>query len=179
MFDDKWLKLEPDDYVIDASNNNDGSVCLLLLIGLDGPYSIFGTPLIKGYYTSHIMEGNGVAKLKIAPNNISSKPVPFEGGTPNQFFDFNKRGASTPNSGSSGVVWVYIMEAICLIGLILLFVYVALPAMKNSFENQAGDSYNQGMVILCSILYFFGVGLFEMYVIEPLFFKAFVRGTLK
>jgi len=45
MFDNKWIKLDADDYVVDASEAQDKSICILMLIALDAPYNIFGTPL--------------------------------------------------------------------------------------------------------------------------------------
>ena len=45
MFQKKWIIVNSEDYVLDVSEAQDGSQCLLLLIGLDGPYNIFGTPI--------------------------------------------------------------------------------------------------------------------------------------
>ena len=42
-----------DEYVLDASDDQDGSVCMLLLVGIDAPYNVFGTPIFQGYYTVH------------------------------------------------------------------------------------------------------------------------------
>ena len=76
MFQEKWLKVERSEYVFDVSDSQDGSECLLLIVGLDAPYNIFGTPIFQGYYSVHEQDGDGKARLGIAPNNISGKPAP-------------------------------------------------------------------------------------------------------
>ena len=53
MFQEKWVKVDADEYVFDVSTSQDGSECLLLIVGLDAPYNIFGTPIFQGYYTVH------------------------------------------------------------------------------------------------------------------------------
>ena len=53
MFQNKWLKVDVDDYVVDRSDAQDASICQLLIFALDAPYNIFGTPIFQGYYSIH------------------------------------------------------------------------------------------------------------------------------
>jgi len=130
---------------------------------------------MKGYYNIHQQDSTGNAKLGIVPNNISSKPTPYNGALPQKYLDFDKRGAQSTD-GASGFGWVYLIEFLFLVGLVLLFIFLVLPKMKESFEKPDG-SYNSGLVMLCSIAYFFGLGITEMWVIEPVFVKVFVHAS--
>ncbi len=54
MFDKKWLTVKRDDYQVDVSEDQDGSICMLLLKGSDSrPFLIMGLPLYVDYYTVH------------------------------------------------------------------------------------------------------------------------------
>ena len=130
---------------------------------------------MKGYYNIHQMDSQGNAKLGIVPNNISSKPTPYSGALPQKYLDFDKRGA-TNSEEISGFGWVYLIEFIFLVALICLFIWLVLPKMKDTFAKEDG-TYNSGLVVLCSIAYFFGLGIFEIWVIEPLFVKVFVHAS--
>lgn len=68
--------------MLDVSEAQDGSSCLLLLIGLDAPYHIFGTPIFQGYYTVHEQDEDGSARLGFVPNNISGKKAVYPGKDP-------------------------------------------------------------------------------------------------
>ena len=94
MFDEKWIKVEASEYVFDVSTADDGSNCLVLIIGLDLPYNVFGTPIFQGYYTVHDQDGNGDARLGYVPNNISGKPPLQKGRKPAYFLNFDEYGST-------------------------------------------------------------------------------------
>ena len=130
MFEKKWIVVNSEDYVLDVSEAQDGSQCLLLLIGLDGPYNIFGTPLFQGYYTIHDQSNKAETRLGFVPTNISSKPKLFLGSKPSFFLDFDDKAKLTRNVNSKaqeGMIFRYVIEGAIALALLLVYFFVALP----------------------------------------------------
>jgi len=71
MFDNKWIMVSPDDYVIDISDAGDRSSCILMIFPQASTFHIMGMPLLIGYYTIHEMDES---RIGIAPHNGSMKP---------------------------------------------------------------------------------------------------------
>ena len=140
-----------------------------MIIALDGAYNIFGTPTFQGYYAMHEQDAAGNARLGFVPNNLSQKPKLFQGEDPIHFLNFNRNGANS-SRGSQGWVWVYVLEAVIGIGLILLYYFVALPGFEKWFSSTAA-------IAGLSAAYFLCAGLFEAYAVQPLLVMAFVRAT--
>lgn len=99
MFQDKWIKVTKDEYVLDASDDQDGSVCMLLLVGVNQAYNVFGTPIFQGYYTVHQQLGNGRARLGFVPNNVSRKSKLSDGTTIRQLLKFGNQSSYTVSDG--------------------------------------------------------------------------------
>ena len=62
--------MEPKDYVVDISDNQDRSLCVLLLSESTSPFFIMGLPIYMDYYTFHMMDNN---RIGFAPHNNSHK----------------------------------------------------------------------------------------------------------
>lgn len=70
LFDDKWLQVHPDEYVVDISETQDRSLCVLLMSEGDRPFIIMGLPIYMNYYTVHDDDNN---RIGFAPHSTSSK----------------------------------------------------------------------------------------------------------
>jgi len=79
MFDKTWLSVLPDDYLLDASPELDGTICQLLLRKGDYPFLVMGLPLYNGYYTVH---DDKEGKMGFVPHKYSAKKGPFWGTVP-------------------------------------------------------------------------------------------------
>ena len=53
MFDKKWLTVKRDDYQVDVSESQDGSLCLLKIKESENPFLVMGLPLYVDYYAVH------------------------------------------------------------------------------------------------------------------------------
>ena len=71
MFDNKWIKVSPEDYVIDISDAGDRSSCILLIFPQDSTFHIMGMPLFIDYYTTHEMDEG---RIGFTPHIDSMKP---------------------------------------------------------------------------------------------------------
>ena len=68
-----WLEVAPEHYVIDASNNRDGSACILGFTGHSAPFFLYGDALFRGYYTIHDDYND---RIGFVPQSESSKSRP-------------------------------------------------------------------------------------------------------
>jgi len=53
MFDQKWLTVKRADYQIDVSEEQDRSICMLLIQQSETPFVVMGLPVYVGYYSVH------------------------------------------------------------------------------------------------------------------------------
>ena len=83
-FGDLWLSMEPKDYVVDISDNQDRSLCVLLLSESTSPFFIMGLPIYMDYYTVHDDANN---RMGFAPRAGSTKTALLEGTQPDRVFD--------------------------------------------------------------------------------------------
>ena len=84
MFDNKWIEVRPEDYVVDISGAQDRSLCILLIFPQNTAYHIFGMPLLVNYYTIHEMEEG---RIGFAPHKDSQKSKLVEAKVPTTLFD--------------------------------------------------------------------------------------------
>ena len=94
MFDNFWLAVEPEDYVIDISPAQDASSCVLLLQPTDSPMLIFGAPIFRGNYVVH---NAAMSTIGFAPHKGSTKEAPVAGELPSKRLG----GSPTSSSGDS------------------------------------------------------------------------------
>lgn len=65
-----WLEIKSDDYLLDASDNGDRSVCIFAFTQNTDDFWLLGDPFYRGYYVVHD-DKNG--KVGIAPHSTSTK----------------------------------------------------------------------------------------------------------
>ena len=56
MYDNHWIEVLPDDYIIDVSQRGDRSLCHMLIVANTEDYFLMGLPLFQGYYSHHNMD---------------------------------------------------------------------------------------------------------------------------
>lgn len=77
MFDQRWLEVDPKDYLQQADEF--GNTCILFVLPVNLPMNILGMPLLVDYYSIHDPQ---TGTIGIAPHNasnkanISSGPIP-------------------------------------------------------------------------------------------------------
>ena len=75
----QWFTISKEDYIVNVGNN----VCVLAFIPHQfGNFWVFGTPILKGYYSVFDNADPTSAKLRVAPSATSSKPVLTSEGFP-------------------------------------------------------------------------------------------------
>ena len=79
MFDGTWFTVKRDDYVVDISEAQDESLCMLLVALGDSPFVVMGLPLYAGYYAVH---DDMRDRIGFAPLAGSSKNEPIWGSNP-------------------------------------------------------------------------------------------------
>ena len=145
LFDNLWIEVRPEEYVLDTSDAQDRSQCALLIASTDGPMNIFGMPVFHGYYTIHDME-NG--RLGYVPTDVSAKK-PLEEAL------FGPPVKTLTKKGKSGKITVIItIQTALLAGLVLAYWYGVKVGFDHCFPDKAG------WVISLSIIYFALVGIF-------------------
>lgn len=118
MFSERFIQVDPEDYVIDVSEGQDRSVCLLLLVASDMPIHVLGMPLFINYYSVHNLEE---ASIEWAPIPGSPKPALKSGVLPVQFF------AAAGQAARGTSPYTYIIEGLLIAGAVILFIYVVWP----------------------------------------------------
>jgi len=83
QFDEYWIKVDPSDYVLDRSEAQDRSVCMLMVFPNSTPFHVIGSPALIGYYTIHEMEKG---RIGFAPHKDSKKPKLEKGEKPKKVF---------------------------------------------------------------------------------------------
>jgi len=79
MFDEHWIGVYPDEYVVDVSQNQDRSMCVLLFSQGEHAFMVMGVPLYQDYYTIHDEAGN---RMGFVPHATSDKPGLAKGTVP-------------------------------------------------------------------------------------------------
>ena len=70
MYDNHWIEVLPDDYIIDVSQRGDRSLCHMLIVANTEDYFLMGLPLFQGYYSHHNMD---YMTIGLIPHYLSSK----------------------------------------------------------------------------------------------------------
>ena len=100
-FNHEWIAVEPKDYVIDVSDSQDRSICVLLLSQGEAPFLIMGLPLYMDYYTVHDDTNN---RIGFAPRSGANKEAIFSGPKPRRVFE------STSPSDPIVNIWSWIIS---------------------------------------------------------------------
>jgi len=81
MFDEYWYIMDPKDYIFDASEGQDGSVCAIAIVANQQDFFLFGNSFLRGYYSIHDMTDG---MLGIVPHKTSNKDFIKKGIKPTQ-----------------------------------------------------------------------------------------------
>ena len=84
MFDNKWIMVHASDYVVDISQAQDRSLCILMIFPQNSAFHVIGAPLFIDYYTIHEMDSG---RIGFAPHNASKKPMLEEAEQPRTLLD--------------------------------------------------------------------------------------------
>lgn len=60
-----WIQINPEDYLVDISENGDGSICHILMMSNEFDFYLFGLPIFQGYYTIHDMVTHSVGYIPL------------------------------------------------------------------------------------------------------------------
>jgi hypothetical protein len=76
MFDEFWHQMSVKDYVFDASEMQDGSICALAIIENEQDFLLMGNSFLRGYYSIHDMQDGYIG---FVPHKTSEKHFLFQG----------------------------------------------------------------------------------------------------
>lgn len=65
-----WLEILPEDYIVDVSQNGDGSICMLQFRANIYDFIVLGTPILQNYYVTFDMDN---ATATFIPNAWTKK----------------------------------------------------------------------------------------------------------
>ena len=77
MFNNYWITLDPEDYLIDITTANDGSALMIMFLQNSYEFFIFGQPIMQNYYMTFSMENS---TMTVVPNAWTTK-MPLQLGT--------------------------------------------------------------------------------------------------
>ena len=84
LFGGKWISIAADEYVVDISDRQDRSICVLLLTEGEQSFFIMGLPIYMNYYTIHDDSNN---RLGFVPHKTSRKGMLPKGHKPKRIFE--------------------------------------------------------------------------------------------
>ena len=106
MFDGRWVSVDPEEYVVDISDPQDGSICVLLLSEGDQAFFVMGLPLYMNYYTIH---DDTQSRIGFVPHQSSAKDLLQSDQQPTRVFE-----SSNPEPGkSSALSWIIAVVLVC------------------------------------------------------------------
>ena len=70
MFNNYWMTLDPEDYLLDVSRASDGSALLIMFLQNSYEFYIFGQPIMQNYYMTFSMENT---TMTVIPNAWTTK----------------------------------------------------------------------------------------------------------
>jgi hypothetical protein len=124
MFNELWIEVKGYDYMVDVSPNRDMSLCQLLLYKNPQAFNVFGSPLLRGYYTTHDSTN---AKITFTPTPNSGKSKLPIGMLPTQNFN-------APLSYSMSI-WIYMLTAILNVVLACIYYFILIPYLSHYIAN--------------------------------------------
>ena len=71
--EENYLEIPADDYVVDISAAQDGSLCNLKIKSINAPFNIMGLPAFEGYYVTHTMGGADGDSMSFVPHKDSDR----------------------------------------------------------------------------------------------------------
>ena len=126
LFDGKWLSVDPSEYVVDISEGQDRSICVLLLSQGEEPFIVMGLPIYMDYYTVH---DELRTTIGFTPNSASSKSAVSRGTKPTRILE----SANPPDPPVNAWSWV-ISIALC----VIFCSFLVLLVTENNDDDERG-----------------------------------------
>ena len=156
MIGDYWFEVRPEEYVLDVSEGNDGSLCIFAISQNTESFNILGGPVLQDYYSIFNLEDGTIG---VAPHTVSQKGVLEEATLPKKKLSSSKNVVI-----ARAVTWVIVFLFAAGLGCVWYFVFY--PWLQDQFDD------NALAVVGISTAYFFVMVLFLVYVIRPLFISV-------
>lgn len=156
MMNNRWIEMRPEEYLFDVSENQDQSVCHVMVLANSYSFFLVGLPFFQGYYTIHDLEAPSIGYI---PHDNSSKDFLVYGEIPDQYLTpivhnvFLEQGP---------YVFLALMAA--------LYYFVLMPQVEKSYEKQTWQWYTAigvyALVVL-AMLWFLVMPLLEKFFGTP------------
>lgn len=130
MFDNKWVAIAPQEYVVDISDNQDRSMCVLLMSKGSNNLFVFGLPLFMDYYTVHDDDND---RLGFVPHDTSAKAPLFSGKQPTRIFK-SSHSADRPVSP-----WSWVISTVFVLAFCAIWIFATAAAMEKQYGDEDSD----------------------------------------
>ena len=166
MFGESWVSVNPDEYVADASQEGDRSLCVLMMTQGTQSFMVMGIPVYSDYYTVHEEENS---RIGFAPRVGSKKEALIQGSDPERSF-----GSSNPPEAPVSI-WSWVITSSILLCFIGLWVWIVLESGdgRRGRRNNDNDAQTWTMAIIGAVfvvamaflLYFFVQPLINSWIV--------------
>lgn len=164
LFDNKWISVNPEHYVVDISDNGDNSLCVLLMSQGEQPFFVMGLPLYMDYYTVHEDENN---RIGFTPRVGSSKSPLIDGRQPDRTYESEDPEAEPVSFYSWLVSSIILLAFICCWACIII----------QSLENR-GSQVNGLTISLVAIGFIFVFGFVIYFWLQPIINNIIIDNNL-
>ena len=143
LFDGYWVGVYPDEYVVDVSEKQDRSMCVLLLSQGDHSFMVMGNPLFQDYYTVHDDEKS---RIGFAPTSISEKSALEAGSQPSRAFGSDR----PPRKPMS--IWTWVICSALILAVAAAWVAVILKSSQDDdIDRRRGDDREKNIWVMIGI----------------------------
>ena len=132
MFDNYWITLDPEDYLLDITTAGDGSALMLMFLQNSYEFFIFGQPIMQNYYMTFSMDNT---TMTVIPNAWTTKKPLQLGTVPTTEL------AAAKGLGLSSLT-AQIVGIVFLAGMVALYYFLLGPYVQKEFTN---DTYIYGI----------------------------------
>lgn len=183
MFDNQWITIEPHEYLVDISDNEDKSICVLLMSQGSTDLFVFGLPLFMDYYTIH---DDAMGAIGFTPHLTSEKGPLTSGKQPTRVFKSDDP-AQRPVSP-----WSYVITGVFVAAFVSLWIVVIVTTIDQEKYKGEGDQDAEGSededeglnkkgkmylwtIVTVAVLMSIGFGLVAFFYLQPLINKWFSK----
>ena len=133
MFDNKWVTIEPHEYLVDISESQDRSICVLLMSQGSTELFVFGLPLFQDYYAIHDNTNN---RIGFGPHINSDKGPLVHGSQPTRVFKSDNPEPRRENG------WSYIACAVFTAMIVALWVVLVVETVQSKTREDRQENEN-------------------------------------
>lgn len=124
--------MDPADYLLDVSENGDGSTCLFMMMAFNMEFFLMGMPMYQGYYTVHDMDEPSIG---FVPHAKSTK-MPIQTGV-------------VPENGLPGInatAWIEIVSIIYFLAVYGVWYFNVEPYLLTTYGEKTFKYVAYGLV---------------------------------